>query len=410
MNSASKIVAFVLSLFMIAYVAYQSYQFFYNPYETEVVLKEQYMEDLELSGFFVRDEAAFAEPKQGVIGYPYKNAEKVAKGAVVANLYNSEEDLYKLQEADELTALKEILSKSQDSTQLQGVKLDLLVKQIAESKAELVKCVDENDFTDLKNIYLTLMSRMDQFNAYIDSSVSYEAMIASLDAQINVLRSSVSTTGESISSAESGYFSNVVDGYEMIFTPDILTDLTIAKAEELMDQKVSSVPNSIGKITRDANWSFVSVVTAKQAESFSKGNTIKLHFHSLSTGEVSATVSQVITEKGNDKAVVIFTGNFLNDDFVNMRFEKPTVVVKNYTGIIIPKEAVRIRSVEDSEGNLSDVKGVYVMVGTMVRFKQLEPIYEDDHVVVSKIVSNSNYVAIYDQVIIRGKDLDDAAG
>lgn len=408
MNSAAKIVAVILTLFMLAYVGYQSYQVLYNPYETEIVVKEQYLEDLEMEGFFVREEAALQESKRGVIGYPYRNAEKVSRGAVVANIYQSEEELYRLEEVQELSQLKEILSQAQDATQLQGVKLDLLVKQIAQSKAELVASVDAKDFTNIKSQYLTLMSRMDQFNVYIDPAVSYEGTIASLDAQIAALSGTASQSNETIVSPDSGYFSNTADGYESVFTPQVLNGLTVEKAQQLLSQKGTVSADSVGKITKDANWSFVAVITAKQAESFHEGDKVTLRFHAAAAGETEVTVSQVITEAGNEKAVVVFTGNILNEDFISMRFERPTVVVKDYTGIIVPKEAVRVRQETDEEGNTVEVKGVYVMVGTEVQFRKLDPLYEDDHVVVSRIVTNSDYVAIYDQVIIKGKDLYNA--
>ena len=408
MNSAAKIVAVILTLFMLAYVGYQSYQVLYNPYETEIVVKEQYLEDLEMEGFFVREEAALQESKRGVIGYPYRNAEKVSRGAVVANIYQSEGELYRLEEVQELSQLKEILSQAQDATQLQGVKLDLLVKQIAQSKAELVASVDAKDFTNIKSQYLTLMSRMDQFNVYIDPAVSYEGTIASLDAQIAALSGTASQSNETIVSPDSGYFSNTADGYESVFTPQVLNGLTVEKAQQLLSQKGTVSADSVGKITKDANWSFVAVITAKQAESFHEGDKVTLRFHAAAAGETEVTVSQVITEAGNEKAVVVFTGNILNEDFISMRFERPTVVVKDYTGIIVPKEAVRVRQETDEEGNTVEVKGVYVMVGTEVQFRKLDPLYEDDHVVVSRIVTNSDYVAIYDQVIIKGKDLYNA--
>ena len=56
-----------------------------------------------------------------------------------------------------------------------------------------------------------------------------------------------------------------------------------------------------------------------------------------------------------------------------------------------------------------DQKVVYILVGKSVYARQVNPVYEDEYVVISKIMNSSDYVGIYDQVILKGKGLDEAA-
>lgn len=410
MNSAAKAVAVILTLFMVAYVGYQSYQFFYNPYETEIVLKEQYLEDLELDGFFVRDEFVLPEQKQGVIGYNYNNAEKVSNGSVVASRYSRQEDLYALREAAELEAVRAVLTDAQQSASMQGMKLDLLVKQVSDSRLSVLQSVDSGDLSGLTEKSHTLMSRIDILNAFVDADEDYTQSISELDSRINALRSSVTEPGDTIVSTESGYFSAMVDGQEETLTPDLLENLTISQAKQILANKtIDENSTSVGKIVRDAAWSYVAVITAEQAALFTEGQTVTLNFTAPSVQDAVVIVSRLITDKESGEAVIVLAGTNMDEATVTMRFEKVKAVVKNYTGIIIPKSAIRVRQEESDTGEVVNSRGVYTMVGTMVRFKKIESLYEDEYVVVSKIVNDSSYVSIYDEVIIKGKDLNVAA-
>ena len=92
-----------------------------------------------------------------------------------------------------------------------------------------------------------------------------------------------------------------------------------------------------------------------------------------------------------------------------MRFEKATLILKNYTGIVIPKEAVRVQKTTDDDGNEVNANGVYVLLGKSVYFRKVSPLYEDEDVLVSEITTQSGYVSVYDQVIVKGKELNAAA-
>ena len=408
MNStAAKIVAVLISLFMIAYVGYQAFLSFYDPYETEVVKKEQYIESVQLNGFFVRDEQVIPTAKTGVIGYNYKNAQKISKNSIVANVYSDKNDLYNLKKIELLKKQKAILEEAQNEDSSEGLKLDLLSKQISEGKLAIVQAVDENDLSALDNTVNELMLNIDKFNHYVSSS-TYDEAIASIDSRIERLSEDISPVQNTVKAEQSGYFSNTVDGFETKFTPDMLSGLTISDVSKALEDQKKTSSDKIGKILPDDSWHFVSLVSAKDAELFLEGRQLSLKFSSQSVREVPATVRQVITEKGASQAAVVFESDYLDENFVTMRFEKPQAIIKNYTGIVIPKEAIRVRTVTNSEGKQEERTVVYTLLGKTVRYRFVEPIYEDEYVLISKVMNDSKYVSIYDQVIIKGKNLNDA--
>lgn len=410
MNSVlSKIASLALALFLLIYVGYQAWQAFYNPYVTQTVYRESYVQNQTLDGFFVREETVMEESGSGVVSYHCQNAEKVAKYATVASIYGSQDDLLLLRQVELLQQRKDNLEEAQSRSTSEGLKLDLLAQQISNYETELIRAADQNDFSNLDTIYENLMFNVNKFNSYVNKGLSFEGQIASLQQQITSLQSQISPAKNTIATSKSGYFSGVVDGWETVLTPDMLSDLTIEQtANILKETNAVTPPDSIGRIMTEDTWYFVALMTAEEAENYRQGSTVTLNFHSDSMRKVPSTVKNIITEKGNDKAVVVLSGSYLDEDFVTMRFEKPTAQLRSYTGIIIPKEAVRIRKLDNGEGEMIDTKVVYVQVGQTVTHRLLNVIYEDEDIIISKSVNDSKYVSMYDQVILKGKGLNDA--
>lgn len=133
-----------------------------------------------------------------------------------------------------------------------------------------------------------------------------------------------------------------------------------------------------------------------------------LSFTAASVKSASATVERILTEEEAEKAVVIFSGMDMDSDFLTMRFETPRVLISSYSGIVIPKEAIRIRTTTDDEGNTVQEKVVYAVFGKSARARRLDIVYEDDDVIISNATGQSGYISAYDQVIIKGKELNDA--
>lgn len=405
-TSLSKILAALAGIFLIAYVCYQTFIMLYSPYITETVYLNNYVQDIDLNGFFIRDEELIEVSKSGVVSYNYKNAKKISNGAIIANLYNSEEDLLNLEQVELLEIEREILINAQNTEANEGLKLDLLNSQVFSAKLELVKQVDLNDFSSLEPAFTDLMSLMTKIEVFVDESVDYTETILDLDRRIENLKMKIPTQTTSIVSDKSGYFSNTVDGYEEILTPEFLKNLTIDSALEVLNNPLLIDKDNIGKMVNENIWNFVAVITSKEAEllksAYDTGKTVTLQFNSTTIREIDTKIINMITEKENDYAVVVFDSAIVDENLINMRFEMPKLIINTYNGIVLPKTALRIRSTDDEQR----VKGVYVMYNESVDFKLVDVIYEDDYVIVSNNSINTSYVTNYDQVIIKGRGLN----
>ena len=403
------LIAFFFLLLLI-YIGYQAYLVAYEPYETVVVKEETYTKSLELEGFFVRDEAVLKTGQSGIIGYQYKSGEKVPINAEIARIYEKEADLYALEKIDALTQQRDILNQLQNSTGGEGLKIDLVSQQLADAKYSLMRAVDTGDLSNIDSLSNEILLCLNQYALCIGEDLNITNVIGDIDSEIASLQSQIPNAVGSVKTERSGYFCSTTDGLEEKFSFSSLENLTVADAEEMLAASVSSqtAENVIGKMTYSNGWKFVAVVPASEAAIFKEGATETFSFAAAAGKETSVTVERIITEENAEKAVVIFSGMDMDNDFLTMRFENPRVQTVSYSGIVIPKEAVRIRTATDEEGDTVQEKVVYAMFGNSARARSLDIIYEDDDVIISNATGQSGYISAYDQVIIKGKELNDA--
>lgn len=404
-----RLLVILVSLLLLVYIGYQAYLVAYEPYETVVVKQGTYTKELELDGFFVRDEAALTTEKSGVIGYPYENGEKVPISAEVACVYSNEADLHVLQKIELLTQQRDILKQIQSSTGGDGLKIDLVKRQLADAKFSLMRAVDTGNLSKLDSLRSEIFLCLNRYALCVGEDLKLDDAIVQVESEIASLQSQVPDSVATVTAGQSGYFCNVTDGLEERFSLSALDSLTIADAQSMLKTEFPQVSDkTIGKIAYTNQWRFVAVIPSTEASSFKEGNVMTLRFTAASVKSASATVERILTEEEAEKAVVIFSGMDMDSDFLTMRFETPRVLISSYSGIVIPKEAIRIRTTTDDEGNAVQEKVVYAMFGKSARVRSLDIVYEDDDVIISSATGQSGYISAYDQVIIKGKELNDA--
>lgn len=403
-----KLLLVLFSIVLLVYVGYQAYLVAYEPYETTIVKESTYAKELTLNGFFVRDESVLMSEGGGVIGYQYQNAEKVPSNAQVARIYENESDLHILDKIELLKSQRGVLKEIQDSSGGDGLKIDLVKRQLNDAKFALMRAADTGNFSNLDSLQNEILLCLNRYALCIGEDLQLDEAIADLDREIASLQSQVPSSIGSVKTSRSGYFCSLTDGLENVFTLEALDELTVADAKAMQQQKGQGQSGIIGKVAHDNRWYFVAVVSAEDRELFRQGRSISLTFTASTVRTVKVTTEKIITDPDSSEAVVVFSGKDMDSDFLTMRFENPRVTVTSYTGIVIPKDAVRIRTTTDEEGNTHSEKIVYAVVGKSARARQLSIIYEDEDVVVSEATGQSGYVAAYDQVIIKGKELNNA--
>ena len=90
----------------------------------------------------------------------------------------------------------------------------------------------------------------------------------------------------------------------------------------------------------------------------------------------------------------------MNKELAAMRSGPMTVVSKEYSGLKIPRKALRV---------VDSKRGVYVVNGMQINFVPVNILYNnDDWVIISeKITDGVSTIKLYDELIISGRNLYD---
>ena len=95
--------------------------------------------------------------------------------------------------------------------------------------------------------------------------------------------------------------------------------------------------------------------------------------------------------------MVVFSVERLNPTVSLLRNEDVTIKFYNYNGIRVRRSSLRL---------IDGEVGVFIKYGDTVKFRKLDIIYETDDYIISDITDGKdNYLKLYDEVIISGKDL-----
>ena len=89
----------------------------------------------------------------------------------------------------------------------------------------------------------------------------------------------------------------------------------------------------------------------------------------------------------------------MTEAIANLRGQDVNITANSYTGIRVSTSAVRA---------IDGVKGVYVKNGSVIQFKKIEVLYSNDvFTIVDASNTGSDYLKLYDEVVVEGRNLYD---
>lgn len=366
----------------------------YRPVETSPAIQVSMDDAITATGYFFREEQLVDVGDVSMAVYNYADGDKIAYEAPLVTIYQNQESLQNSQELKEVNSTIEQLEALQNNSYVTNT--SQIDQKITTALSEIGDLVDSASFRQLPD-------SLGQLRAYALKSGSMSGDIsdigerlAELYKQQTKLEKALKNKTMEINSEYAGYFSQSTDGYEQIFTVDTIDSLTVASFEELTSKRPRGSESC--KIISDYNWYYVTVLSAKDAGRMKEGQSVTLRF-SQPSDHVAATVYAIRPDEESSDVLVIFTSDDMNKDLVSMRKEVGDIVIDSYTGLKIPKEAVRMKD---------DQPGVYVLNGTVASFKTIEMLYTGpDYYIVKQNVIGNDSLVVNDDVIVHAKDVED---
>lgn len=398
-KSWSGLLTFLMVLAILSYLGYQIYRSVFSVIKTELAVNYSVYESVEAQGLIFRSETVIPSVSNGHCYYTVTNGARVAKDGVIASVYSSENDGLLAQQISEIDAHIAILRGLQSNDSSAHITLDIIDTQLMNTLNTLIVDAGDGMFEQSVSVKNDLLSLLSKKQIITGKKVDFSAEIAKLEQQKKELSSQYRSALSVIKAPVAGYFVDNVDGYESLLSSVDPSTLSTTKLRELMSAQPSVTDQGAGKIVGGYEWFFACVVPESFYNTLSVGSSISLKMNFVSDEEIPVTVAACNKDNEGNLAVV-FRCAYMSEDLSDIRKETAQLLILRHTGLKVPKRAVVINDEMEA--------GVYIRSGNVAVFRKIEQIYsEPADYVISKIVDESGYLQLYDDIIVSGKGLYD---
>ncbi len=379
---------------LIAFVFFQVFRNFSSSYETETVYLTTVNEYVEADAIAIRNETLLRSDKKGVAVYTTQNGEKVANGSVLIEYYNSQSDVSVKKQIEELEMQIGVLTDLNVQNSNTIGDLDVISNQIKINLINYLNACDSSDKSELNKSSYNLLKSLNQGKIATGRENNYNKIIKDLKSKLTALNQKYKPPFENYKSSHSGYFVNTADGYESLYDYDNVLEL---KKSDISGVKKEKIPSDcVGKLINSDEWFFVATIKNNKLRSVIKGKNVTVQIPSSDVGEIDMYVEE-INDNNDGTSTAILSCSYMSAELSTLRSQKIQIIAKRHTGLKINKGALRVQN---------GITGVFVAVGELIKFREIEIVYSADEFVICKLESGANKVKIYDEAIIKGKGLE----
>lgn len=393
-NTAIKALLLIVAL---TFFGHQLYSSVYKPVTTETAVYYEAVDGLSITGTILRSEYYVTCDTGGVYHYLISDGARVAKGGVIANIYDSESASITMSNIATVSAQIADITELQGYNNQQASDINLIRSRVNSALNDLIFSCSGGDYTGGAAGSETLLSAINRRQIVTGEQTDFSARLSSLNEQLGALNASLPAAKGTVYAGESGYFTASTDGYETVLSTDNLDAVTVDFMKDLAAQQIPA--NVVGKIVSDYEWYIAAKVSLNDSMKYKVGDSLVIRTVLKSSPELDVKVSRINLSETSDSAVVIFSCNQMNSELASMRTGAMTVVNKVYSGLKVAKSALRV---VDSQ------TGVYVQSGITLDFVPVNVLYSnDEYMICEQQQSNDSVLRLYDTVVVKGRKLYD---
>jgi hypothetical protein len=371
----------------------QIYRYLTDRHDTQEAVLCSINEDISFQGVIVRDETQITYGGDGVISYMYADGSKVAKGAVIAKSFDSEQAATAESRLSDVEEEISQLERAQNPGTTDYVQPESINSKISDYYKQLAAYANDGDYESFESVKSNMSLVMNIYNIISGISDDYNTKIAELTAEKEQLEAQAAQVKDSVAATQTGYFVSYCDGYENSLTKEKALTLTQSEIEDIVSGKSDSdnraPSDALGKIFTDYSCSIVGVIDSDSR--VAQDVTLQLALDSSDT-VYDVTVLSVTEADEEGKSVVVLSCDSLDEALVLKRVQSMQLIFDDYQGLKVPRSAIRFRDGQ---------KGVYVILGQDITFKKIDVIYEGDDFVLSSNTSDESSLLLYDQILLE---------
>ena len=394
---SEKVLKFFVVLLIAVFFVHQAAAAVYKPISTESATYYTAADGLNITGLIIRNETLVKSQSGGVMHFIASDGSRVAKDGVIANIYDNESASITLTNIDsvntKITDIEEMLSYND----LEAADLDMINSRVQKSLDSMIVSVSGGNFNGYSECKENLLSSLNRRQIAMGETADFSSQLAALKSELATLSASLPAAKGTIKAEKSGYFVSKTDGYEQTLTTDILDALTPEKLDSVKAEQTPA--DVIGKIVSDYEWYIAAKVSINESLKYKEGDSLIIYTSVKSYPQMPVTVKKINISESSSSAVLIFECSDMNSELASMRSGPMTVVKKEYSGLKVPKNALRV---------VDSKRGVYVLTGMQIKFVEVNVLFSNDsYIICEKQTEDENVLRLYDEVVTRGKNLYD---
>ncbi len=387
----------VISAIIIIFLSFHIYSATFSSISTESAIPYDYTEGIETTGIIIREETLVKSTTDGTLHFAVSDGDKIAKGGVIAYIYDGDLASANATKIAELESQLEKFEEIEGYNNISAVDLGTVNAKINGYFNDFVYNTSLGKFDDISDSVSGLLTMMTRKKVATGEQTDFSAIKESIRSQIASLSENSGNAKGNIKASVSGYFVSVQDNYEgilttkdmSIYTPDFFNGLEAGEKQT----------DVIGKIVYDYKWYIACIVPINDSKFYKIGETVTLKTTIASNPRLTATVERVNLSPTGDNAVIIFSCSEMSSELATMRSGAITIIKNEYSGLRVNSKALRV---------VDGTTGVYIVSGLESRFVAANILYSNDDYAICEINnSDSSRLRLYDEVIVKGKNLYD---
>lgn len=346
----------------------------------------------------VRKESVIPNSGDGITVVGCNNGDKIKKGGSVAMVFSSEQEAVSYSKYRELSRQLSQYESLNAQTVGQSADLETVDKDIEQKVVDYALSLDNNKITDEKeNLNSVLIRRQ----ILVGEQVDLQSYITSLTNELS--QYGAVAPKKFITTDMSGIFCTYTDGFESLVDYESAVDMSIDEfkaVKEKIDSSTVTQSGNIGKIITEYNWYLQALVDSEKVKNLQNGDYVEIVLKDDSNTVLKAKILAGAEPELNQKeTLLVLQSDEMNESLAVLRSADIEIRLKKYEGIKVPADALHV---------VDDKKGVYVLIASQIKFRQVNVIYsENDYVLVEYDSSDSQGIHLYDKIITQGKDLED---
>ena len=385
-------------LFRSLFVVIQFYKVTHIELKTQTATISTVYDKVSSEALFIRDESVVEKSPSGVTVACFQDGDKINVKGNVAMQFSSSKAAANYSKYAELTKQIKYYQTLEAQTVGQSADLETINEDIEQKVINYADGLAKNRIGDTAEDLDSVLVRR---QLIIGEDVNLLSIIENLRDQRNNYQS-YSKPDRYIKTDKSGVFSSYTDGYENLIDYSKAEETTIDGFKSALKavDKAQNVSNNIGKLVTSYTWYVQTLVSADMVKNLENGDYVNIVLKDDTSKSFKAEiVNGAEIALGQKETLLVLKLNEMDADIAKLRKAEIEIRRNTYEGIKVPSEALHV---------LDGKKGVYVLIASQVKFREVNVIYSDDDYVLAEYdESNEKSIHLYDKIITQGKDLKD---